>query len=253
MVDLRRYIKIKEPYHERPNRENTLFINIPSVFDYMNDKSNIWEIGDGQLTFSENHFEVKFPKSRIPSSLLQSPYFKVKSTPSGYRITASDYLLSDSYYSDWTIETLHAFRSRRFWAGLLVGAGWDKFVNEKYLIAADELVALNYLAAKPRGKVLIFDAECLQCEYHSGYRPAVFANLRKYIGKLSGHQTAFIPPGFQEFDRVKAREIIVKSQARYIYLSKYEDYIEKLPYSPGDLGIEKIYENANAAIWKIVK
>ncbi len=46
IVDLRRYIDIKEPYYERPNRENTLFINVPSVFDHMNDKSNIWNIGN---------------------------------------------------------------------------------------------------------------------------------------------------------------------------------------------------------------
>jgi len=39
----------------------------------------------------------------------------------------------------------------------------------------------------------------------------------------------------------------------YIYVVKYGEYIEKVPFSPGDLNIEKVYENANAAIWRVKK
>ena len=39
----------------------------------------------------------------------------------------------------------------------------------------------------------------------------------------------------------------------YVYLVKYGDYIEKLPFSPGDLGVAKLYDYSYAEIWKKVK
>jgi hypothetical protein len=253
IIDLRRYLDIKEPYYERPNRENTLYINIPAVFDYMNDKNNYWDIGEARIKYDDTYFEIDFPKTKIPLSLLQSPYFRVSETVSGYKIEINDYKLKDYVFSDWSIETLHNFRSKRFWVRLLKGVGWDQFQKTKYLVSAEELLALNYLGAKASGKVLVYNNECLQCEYHSQYKPAVFANLRDYIGKYSNKKIIYDTSVFEELDRKKAKMILKNLDASYIYLAKYESYIEKLPFSPGDLGVEKIFENANTVIWEVVK
>ena len=125
-------------------------------------------------------------------------------------------------------------------------------LKERYLISADEQIALIYLKSKPRGLVLVADRECLQCEYHSSARPAVYANLRDYVSRYSAKQVVRNEQVFLT-DKDIAREALVKSSARYVYLTKYESYIETLPLSPGDLGVRKIFENANAVIWEVVK
>jgi hypothetical protein len=42
-----------------------------------------------------------------------------------------------------------------------------------------------------------------------------------------------------------------KLNVRYVYLVKFEGYEEKMPFSPGDLNVEKIFSNANAEIWRV--
>ena len=49
----------------------------------------------------------------------------------------------------------------------------------------------------------------------------------------------------------KLDQILKEKNIDYIYLAKYEEYIEALPYLPDDLGLDKIYENGNAEIWKV--
>ena len=219
----------------------------------MNDKSNIWNIGNARTKFHDDYFEVEFPQSKIPRSLEKSPYFKVFKTSSGYKIQISSTKLNDLVVSDWSIETLHRIKSKRFLVRLLKGLGWDQFKRSKYLISADEQVALSFLSVKPSGKVLVYDNECLQCEYHSEYKPAVYSNLRNYVGKLAKKKLVYNSTIIESKDRIKAKEILNEFKIKYIYLAKYESYIEKLPFSPGDLGIEKIFENANAVVWEVVK
>jgi len=50
--------------------------------------------------------------------------------------------------------------------------------------------------------------------------------------------------------REEIKETLTKTNARYLYLTKFESYTEELPYSPGDSGVKKIFENANVTIWE---
>ena len=56
---------------------------------------------------------------------------------------------------------------------------------------------------------------------------------------------------FKAKTRQEAQKKFNKFKVKYVYLTKFESYFEKLPFSPGDLGIEKIYDNANAEIWRV--
>ena len=49
----------------------------------------------------------------------------------------------------------------------------------------------------------------------------------------------------------EAKAILKNTKTRYIYLAKYEDYIESLSFNPLDIGVRKVYENANAAIYEV--
>lgn len=130
---------------------------------------------------------------------------------------------------------------------------WYQRNTTNYYISQGEIDALYRLSILPSGKVVVFDNECLQCSWHTEYRPAVFANKREYVKKYGKHPIIYNSSVFKAKIQKEAREEFEKLGAEYIYLSKYEDYIEKTPFSPGDLGIEKIYDNANGEIWKVVK
>jgi hypothetical protein len=121
------------------------------------------------------------------------------------------------------------------------------------LVSAEELSALRYLASLPAGKVLVYDHECLQCTYHSLQKPAAFSNLRNYVSKFAKKSILYNSSVIEGQDRVITKKELEGTKVKYVYLVKYENYIEKLPFSPGDLGIEKVFENANSVIWEVVK
>lgn len=56
---------------------------------------------------------------------------------------------------------------------------------------------------------------------------------------------------FQAKTREEAKSELKKTKIKYVYLVKFESYSEKLPFSPGDLDVEKIFSNANAEIWRV--
>lgn len=56
---------------------------------------------------------------------------------------------------------------------------------------------------------------------------------------------------FKAKTREEARKEFNKLKVKYVYLVKFESYFEQLPFSPGDLGVEKIFSNANAEIWRV--
>jgi len=56
---------------------------------------------------------------------------------------------------------------------------------------------------------------------------------------------------FKAKTRQEAQREFNKFKVKYVYLMKFESYFGKLPFSPGDSGIEKIYDNANAEIWRV--
>ncbi|MCH7730089.1 hypothetical protein IID21_01005 [Patescibacteria group bacterium] len=134
---------------------------------------------------------------------------------------------------------------------VIAGGNWYKTNTTEYLVSQGEIDALFRLSVLPVGKVLVYDNECLQCEYHTDIKPAIFANKRKYVQEYGKHPIVYNASVFDAKTQDMAREEFEKLNAKYIYLSKYEEYIEKIPFSPGDLNIEKIYGNANAEIWRV--
>ena len=128
---------------------------------------------------------------------------------------------------------------------------WYQRNTINYYISQGEIDALYRLSILPPGKVIVFDNECLQCSWYTEYKPAVFANKREYVRKYGKHPIVYNSSVFNAKNQQEAKEEFDKLNSKYIYLAKYEDYIEKTPFSPGDLGIEKIYDNANAEIWKV--
>lgn len=253
MVDLRRYAGFPEPYYQLPNKENILYINIPGVFDQMSNPEAVWDLEGAQVDFYPNYFEVHSKKIKMPALLQKSPYFKISKTSTGYRVDIITSGVNGLIFKDWTIEAKHYFKSKKFWLNLFVGKGWDQFKKTSYWVAAEELASLRYLSTLEGGHVLVYNHECLQCEYHSVHMPAALANSRSYVSKFSKKIIVYNTSVFEGVDRELTKKQLEKTGVKYIYLVKYENYIEKLPFSPGDLGIKKIFENGNSVIWKVVE
>lgn len=129
---------------------------------------------------------------------------------------------------------------------------WWLGVNTvSYYISQAELDTLYHLSIQPDGDVLVYDNECLGCQWHSNFKPAAFANKRDYVEKFGKHPIIYNSSVFRAMNQAEAREDFKKLDVEYIYLVKYENYVEKTPFSPGDLGIEKIYTNANSELWRV--
>ncbi len=103
------------------------------------------------------------------------------------------------------------------------------------------------------GKVLVYDYECLQCEYFGEYKPAVFANYRYYIYKYAGKRVIYNSEIFDSKSQIGLKSKLKSLNVDYVYVTKYSPLIEKLKFSPGDYGIKKIFENAVVQIWEVVK
>lgn len=130
---------------------------------------------------------------------------------------------------------------------------WYAKNSNTYFVSQSEVDTLFRLSLLPSGKVLVYDKECLGCSYHSQYKPAVFANKRNYVKKLGKHPIVYDSKVFEATSQEIAKEEFDKLGVDYIYVVRYEDYVEKTPFSPGDLGIEKIYSNANSELWRVKK
>jgi hypothetical protein len=136
---------------------------------------------------------------------------------------------------------------------VLLSSYWYHKNSTWYSVNQGEIDALFHLSILPRGKVVVFDNECLQCSWHTNDKPAIFANKRNYVQKYGKHPIVYNSSVFKAETRKESKEEFDKLNAKYIYLSKFEEYVEKIPFSPGDLEIEKIYDNANAEIWRVKK
>lgn len=130
---------------------------------------------------------------------------------------------------------------------------WYKLNSRNYFVPQAELDALVRLSAMPGRKVVVFDKVCLQCAYHTKYLPAVFADKRHYVSTVSKKEIVYNSKVFNAKTREEARRELAQLKADYIYVVKFENYVERVPFSPGDLNLEEIYSNANATVWRIKK
>lgn len=138
---------------------------------------------------------------------------------------------------------------------LIIGVSFRWYLSNSklYFVNQAELDALNRLRLLPGKRVVIYDKVCLQCSWHTFYIPAVFANRRDYVKKVTGKDIIYNSSVFNAKNRPEARQELNNLNADYIYLVRFEDYVELAPFSPGDLNIEEIYSNANTQIWKVKK
>ena len=99
--------------------------------------------------------------------------------------------------------------------------------------------------------MLVYSRDCLKCDF-TNEKPAAAAGKKGYIAKYS-KQPVFYDTKSQVADTSsEARQILKNEKIKFIYLPRYESYIEMLPYLPQDLGLRRIYENANAEIWEVL-
>lgn len=139
---------------------------------------------------------------------------------------------------------------------LLVGGGtykWYLSNSKLYFVNQSELDALNRLRLMLGKRIVVYNKVCLQCSWHTSYMPAIFANKRDYVNKVTGKEIIYNSSIFDAKTRPEAKKELDKLNADYIYLVRFEDYVELAPFSPGDLNIEEIYSNANTQIWKVKK
>ncbi|MEK9207727.1 MAG: hypothetical protein AAB922_04545, partial [Patescibacteria group bacterium] len=254
IIDFRVYpSNLREPYYLWPNREKDLRINIPSLIDSVQDPSEVWKITDVNIKTTSKYFESV---NKPPQRFFKSKLIKITQINNNWRVeinTGIENLKDGIVFSDWSLATKHLFKAPKSLIRAIISFDRDKFKKENYWISSEEIIGLDKLRQLPAGKVLVYDHECLQCEYFGKYRPAAFANSRGYVGKFSQKPIIYNHLIFEAKDRPTAKKQLQKSGAKYVYLVKYNQYPESLPFSPGDLGVEKIYENAGTQIWQAVR
>ena len=233
IFDLRVYgDRQSEPYLVSPNREKTLFINNFSLIDEKSDSRSVVVLKgeEKNFVFKSNQFFYNGKKMINKNEA---------------------YGIQNENIRGLTIEAVHFFKQKKFPLFLLKGVGWEHFKRIDYQIPQGEIEALKKLKLMPKGKVLVYDTECLYCEYHTNSKPPAFANIRKYVASFSGKKIVKNQRVFTSQDRVESLAEFNKTGARYLYLVKFEGYIEKIPFSPGDLNVDLVFENANAVIYAL--
>ncbi len=125
--------------------------------------------------------------------------------------------------------------------------------QQSYFVSQSEVDALSQLSLLPGSKVLVSGSSCLQCEYHTKLQPAAFVGARGYVSTLSRKQLIQNDLIFKTQDRATGLKMLQSSGADYVYVTKYANLEEQLPFSPGDYHVERIYQNANAEIWRVIK
>lgn len=252
VIDLRVYPdNLSEPYYEWPDFEQQLFVYIPAVIDSMQNPDQKWEYGDAEVQLFTDHFEVTGPKVILPASITKSDLVQVVEISDGYQIWPLSFPQPEEgwVFTDWTSEAVHAFKSPRVWLRWLTGQDWQLWSKQQYFVSQSEIDALLFLKAQPQGKIMVVDDECLQCAWYGKFKPAVFANSRDYVSEFSHKAIVYADNVLSAKSQSEAHQNFLQTGAKYIYLVKYGDYLERLPFSPGDLAIKEIFENANSQIW----
>jgi len=244
-----------EPYYLSPNREFTLSIYLASLLDETNNPEDVWTLnGQIQIDYKPAGFSIGAQNLSIPATLRLSPNVSVEENDgrTSVNISRSWYSQKDGVViKDYSPEATHFFKQKKFIFYLLTRRGWEHFKKIDYIVPKGELDILFKLSTLPKGKVIVYDGECLQCSYHTKLKPAAFGNKRSYVKAYGKHPIVYNSSVFESESREEARKELSKLHASYFYLVKFEDYREVIPFSPGDLGVEKIYANANAEIWRI--
>ncbi|OGM22984.1 hypothetical protein A2961_01125 [Candidatus Woesebacteria bacterium RIFCSPLOWO2_01_FULL_39_21] len=283
IFDFRSYHEdLVEPYFVNPNSDFQLSINVPFYIDEASDENSVWDLGDAVFDYFEDRVVIHGFIGDIPDLLASKMTLEIERNEGDLTIKPRyNWFVGKKglLLSHLSLEAIHLLKSKKLWLliGLsiifaayiflkkkiifliilfLAGAGsflWYKKNTLTYYVSQDEVAALTYLSSTNGDKVLIRDDECLQCSYETPYKPAVFIDKREYVENLSSKKTVSDTRVFSESDREKAIEIFKSLNVDYVYLVRYGKYVESLPFSPGDFGVEKIFGNANTQVWRSVK
>lgn len=216
ILDLRYYYNnLEEPYYKEPNKQLNLAINLPFQVDSV---------------ILPNSVKSQSKSLKLPTSIQKYPV-----PPSGI------------LYKDYSL-TIPFTLKRRF---PFLPSSIPFIIPQTFYISQTEYNALTVLKKLKSGNVLTFDKNCLKCTFLSQYKPSAASGNKSYISKYSGKKTDIDISFLLARSSAEARHILKDKNIRYIYLTHYEDYIESLPYLPQDLGLKKVYQNANAEIWEV--
>jgi hypothetical protein len=271
------------------DQKNFWVINFGQIIkEEKTDNIFILEFSDGKIEFYKNKIVFEGKNVSYPDFLRKTDYARVNSSKNRLEVTFQNKWTTgvDGFsFKDLTLEATHFIKGRKvqlaaigavllfLGVGFLIQKRGGKYLklvyyfvlfclsftlvklygkySTTYFVSPDEVSALSRLSLYPAGKVLVVDKECLQCEWHSKFRPAVFANKRSYVSKISKQKMVYGNFILETKNSSEIVERIKKLKIKYVYLVRYENYSEKISFSPGDLDIEKIYSNANAELWKV--
>lgn len=251
--DLRHYgLLAEEEFFKGINRQNVLQIHTPAVIDSVANKEEGWVLPrDTKINLYEEKIKISSSEQITPpSKLFAYPGIQTKYNKSNIEIEFMNVKDSDHIYKYLSAESKHFFNQKKFPIELIKGKGWNNFQKTYFEISQDEYIALLKLKNMKSGQVLVANKECLQCEYLTKYPHPAFANNREYIARISGKKIIYDDGILDSTDRKISRTKFNQSGANYIYLIKSGSYIEKLPFSPGDTGVMKVFENSTSEIWE---
>lgn len=279
VIDIRTYQEnFIEPFFTSPNKQLSLSVNLPFLVDSVIEPNTIQTLNLGRLKEVNKDLSLTFEKGTIrfqndkiifPQKILYlRSAFPIP--PSG--ITYKDYSLTIPF----AIKRRFPFPPEYFLVPLIIIAGIViallkkkgiilvvgsiillgiasilVFPDYKFYVSQTEIDGLQVLKRLPPGKVLVYDKNCLKCTFSSQYKPAAAAGKKSYVSIYSGKPTDMDLDFLLSKTSSEARKILQNNKIKYVYLAKYENYIESLPYLPQDLGLTRIYENANAEIWRV--
>jgi hypothetical protein len=244
---------IREPNFLSPNYENNLAINIPAVIDQIGSPERYWVLsGEAKIETYPEKIVITGSKIKLPDYLSANLLINISKSGDKVEIWQGEHNFpsDDLVVRDYSSEARHFFKQKRFIIDLLMGRGWNYFKKVEYVVPQEELFALAFLHSLPSGEVLVYDNECLQCSYHTTLKPLFVSGSKSYVSRLGGHGIKYNRSIFEAKTREEARNEFERSGVRYVYLVKFEGYKELLPFSPGDLGVEMIFSNANAEVWR---
>ncbi len=265
-----------EPYFVSPNRNNHLSIVIPSIIDRQMNANTEWElpIHREDMEFHENG--ISFSKAiNIPlfiqhNNLLRfsnkDAHLEIETvnwpyktegivlralTPAGESIfssTKAKILVLVLFVASILMMRIGYKRSLAILWLIVFIFLYTRF-STVYMVTPGELEGLQVLESLPDGIVLVPNSVCLQCEYHSSYKPIIFSNNRGYVSTLSRKRILY-DTDVLNTSREDIKKAFQNTQAKYILLTQIENYHEMLPFSPGDIGVKKVFGNANVEIWE---
>ncbi len=222
---------------------------------------NFRVLNSNQITLTKNNNTIKItPKVSYivePSGIIFSNFYPHLPFAIKHRVERYWFLIVPLLVVMLVIFILVVIKNKKLLlyfsivALLLVAIYFISQFSTKYIISQSEFDALRVLSGFPKGNVLVYDKDCLRCEFTTKLKPAAAAGIKNYISKYSKQRTILDYKFQTAITSAAAKDALKSENIKYIYLPRYESYIESLPYIPEDLGLVKIYENANAQIWEV--